>query len=286
MAKTKLICNYDELSAEYYYLNQVPDSSDEAVVIGGGHVECGGGCRIERVGFQYYVIEYITGGEGSLVLEGKTHRLYPGTLFSYGPQVAHKIQTKSDHFLTKKTVVFTGAELVDQLKVTNLLKEPLHALYPVRLCTIFDNLLETGRSESPYRNDLCVLLLKQLLLHICESALLPEVSRSPAWQTYLRVRGHIEQNFLELDSLGQVAQECHVDKSYVCHIFKRYSNETPLRMLTRLRMRRAADRMLADPNLLIKQVAAEAGYLDPCYFSRVFKRIFSISPETYIATFR
>lgn len=91
---------------------------------------------------------------------------------------------------------------------------------------------------------------------------------------------------MNLGSLEQVAQECHADKAYLCHLFKRYTNETPLKMLTRLKMRWAADMMLAEPNKPIKRVADEAGYSDPYYFSRVFKRVFGISPEGYITTFR
>ena len=279
-------CNYHNVWAECYDLNLVPDPAAAAVVIGGGHVECGSSSRIERTGFKYHVIEFVTDGEGELILGAEKHPLYPGTLFSYGPDVVHEIRTTSAHSLTKHYVMFSGAELVNQLKAANLMAGPLHALYPVRLCTIFESLLEAGRSDRPYRSGLCVLLLKQLLLCIGDSAILPKVSRSPAWQTYLRVKKHIEQNFQSLRSLDQAAQECHINKSYLCHLFKRYSSETPLQMLTRLKMRRAADLMLTDPSLTFKRVAAEAGYPDYCYFSRVFKRVFGISPEAYIATFR
>ena len=285
MAKEKLTCNYHELSAEYYDLNLAPQGDDE-VVIGGGYIHCGPESRVERTGFKYGCIEYITAGEGTLVMQGKKHPLYPGTLFYYGPHTAHKIWTNPENPLVKHYVVFTGATLVEQIRATPLAQEPLHAPYPVRLCNIFENLLESGRTESRHRSELCILLLKQLILHIDESAILPKVSRSPAWQTYLRIREHVEQNFQTLGNLGQVAQECHADKAYLCHLFKRYSNETPLQMLTRLKMRRAADAMLSDPTQAIKQVADEAGYPDPYYFSRVFKRVFGISPEAYIATFR
>jgi AraC-like DNA-binding protein len=47
-----------------------------------------------------------------------------------------------------------------------------------------------------------------------------------------------------------------------------------------------AAEMLSGQNLLIKQVAEEAGYPDPYHFSRVFKRVYGIPPEAFIQTVR
>lgn len=195
MAKEKLICNYDELpGGEYYDLNLVPKSDGDAVVVGGGHVHCGPKAWLERSSFKYHVIEFIVSGEGTLVLHGKKHPLYPGTLFYYSPRMPHKIWTDPDHLLVKHYVMFAGDELVERVKATKLAREPLHTPHPVRISNIFESLLETGREESRHRNELCVLLLRQLILSIDEAAILPKVSRSPAWQTYLHARELIEQN--------------------------------------------------------------------------------------------
>jgi AraC-like DNA-binding protein len=46
----------------------------------------------------------------------------------------------------------------------------------------------------------------------------------------------------------------------------------------RLKRNLAAGR-LQDPGTLVKQVAAELGFDDPCHFSRAFKSVFGMSPE-------
>jgi len=50
-------------------------------------------------------------------------------------------------------------------------------------------------------------------------------------------------------------------------------------------MGRAAD-LLSNRNLLVKQVAEELGFSDPYHFSRVFKRVYGIPPETFSQTAR
>jgi AraC-like DNA-binding protein len=48
----------------------------------------------------------------------------------------------------------------------------------------------------------------------------------------------------------------------------------------RLKMNVATER-LQDPGTLVKQVAAELGFSDPFHFSRVFKSVFGVAPETF-----
>ena len=48
----------------------------------------------------------------------------------------------------------------------------------------------------------------------------------------------------------------------------------------RLKMNLAAER-LQNPELLVKQVAAELEFSDPFHFSRTFKKVFGLSPEEF-----
>ena len=80
--------------------------------------------------------------------------------------------------------------------------------------------------------------------------------------------------------LEQVARECHVDRAYLCRLFRRYDQQTPYRFLMRLKMNLAAER-LQHPGVLVKQVAAQLGFDDPFHFSRTFKSMFGVSPQRF-----
>ncbi len=285
-AGRKQVCIFDDLSAEYYDLNLTPAADQKEVVIRGGREHCGSRYRVERNGFDFHVLEFIAAGKGTLTIHGKTHPLYPGTLFLYGPNIQHKIRTDPADLLVKHYVIFTGNGLIEQVKAMELFQTPLHTPYPDRICSMFENLLSTGAAGGRHRNQICILQLKQLLLSIDETSLSQRESRLPSWQTYLRIRQYIEQHFPGIQNLDQVSAACHTDKAYLCRLFKRYTNETPLHMLTRLKMRQAADLMLSDSTMPVKQAAERSGYSDAYHFSRVFKRIFGVAPETYVKTFR
>ena len=273
-------------SGEYYYLNLTPPEGIAAAVICGGREQCSPAYRIERKRFLYHSIEFVSSGRGSITLSGKTYPLRPGAIYSYGPTVKHTIETDPEYPMLKHFVDFVGDELTDLVKATVLGENhPLYVSRPFRIRGILENLLQAGVAETRHRGELCVLLLKQLILYADETALPEQEAFSPAWQTYLRCRQHIERNFTELGSVAQVADECHVDKAYLSRLFGRYAEETPVQLLTRLKMARAAE-MLSRQNLLIKEVAEATGYPDPYHFSRVFKRVYGIPPETFIRTTR
>jgi AraC-like DNA-binding protein len=102
-----------------------------------------------------------------------------------------------------------------------------------------------------------------------------------ALATYQRAREIIGNRYLEFRTLEETARACGVNLSYLCRLFQRFDHQTPYRHLLRLKMNRAAERLL-DSGLLVKEVAAEMGFSDPFNFSRSFKASFGVSPENFV----
>jgi AraC-like DNA-binding protein len=98
-----------------------------------------------------------------------------------------------------------------------------------------------------------------------------------AFATYQHCLAHFRREFLRLRSVAQTAAECHVDDAYLCRLFQRYDHQSPHRLLIRLKMNHAAER-LQSPGVLVKQVAEETGFTNPFHFSRVFKGVFGLPP--------
>jgi AraC-like DNA-binding protein len=253
-------------SGDYYYLNLNPRQGAKEVVVCGGREECAPEYRIERNNFKFCSIEFVSAGKGTLTLRGASSPLRPGTLFFYAPGIPHIIESDPESPMIKHFIDFAGSGLLAMVQTTGLYRMPLYASNILRIRTIYETLQQTGGNESRHRQALCILLLKQLILTVDESALPQQEAFSPAWQTYLRCRQHIEQNFPRIGNIELAAQECHLDQAYLTRLFKRYADETPLQLLTRLKMGRAAD-MLSTQKFLIKQVAEKCGYPDPYLMS-------------------
>jgi AraC-like DNA-binding protein len=267
--------------ARRFYLDLAPDHDSPLVVVCGGVESCAPEYTIDRQTFPYYSLEFVARGRGSLVLDGQRVALFPGVVFAYGPGVAQHITTEADDPLEKYFVDFAGTRAVELLERYSL--PPAHwarvrAIAEIQ--SIFDNLICDGLRGTGFCNALCAALLEYLIVHVADSRMPWEARQTPAFATYQRCRKHLATHFERIQSLEQAAQECHVDRAYLCRLFRRYDRQTPYRFLMRLKMNLAAER-LQDPGVLVKQVAAQLGFADPFHFSRAFKNTFGRSPEAF-----
>jgi AraC-like DNA-binding protein len=147
---------------------------------------------------------------------------------------------------------------------------------------LFEELIESGLHFGGNNAALCSKLLECLALKLEASTAPLGGVETPAFATYQQCRRHIEQHFIRLQTLEQVAGECHTDKAYLCRLFRRYDHQSPYQYLLRLKMNHAAER-LQQSGTLVKQVAEEIGFADPFHFSRVFRNILGLAPKAFKA---
>ena len=85
--------------------------------------------------------------------------------------------------------------------------------------------------------------------------------------------------------VATLAARVSISPSHFFALFKRRIGLAPMDYFTRLRMERACN-LLETTSLSVKEVAAELGYEDPFYFSRVFKSVNQLAPSDYRAAWR
>jgi two-component system, response regulator YesN len=81
-------------------------------------------------------------------------------------------------------------------------------------------------------------------------------------------------------SLGKLAQEVNICPAYISTIFKKYQKINFSDYLVSLRMNKARE-LLAKTNLMTYEVAEKTGYLNPQYFSVLFKKHTGLTPTEY-----
>ncbi|HEX9046411.1 MAG TPA: AraC family transcriptional regulator [Verrucomicrobiae bacterium] len=268
-------------AARRFYLDLKPAPHLPLAVVCGGVEHCTPDYSVHRGTFPYYSIEYVARGNGQLLLGGKSHALEPGTIFSYGPGIPQDITGEREAPLVKYFADFAGREAVRLLKSCQLAPGRVARVYPANtLAPLFDELIRSGLSPGRRNAKLCAKLLECLALKIAGATAPLEGMETLAFTTYQQCRRHIERHFLRLRTLRQIADECHTNNAYLCRLFRRYDQQTPYQYLLSLKMNHAAER-LESPGVLVKQVAEETAFPDPFHFSRVFKNVLGISPDSF-----
>lgn len=94
------------------------------------------------------------------------------------------------------------------------------------------------------------------------------------------VKQYIERHYCEPITLEQLAVRSGLSATYLSSIYKQMYEVTPTEYVTQLRMIKAKQ-LMTNQKLRIKDIAAEVGFSDEFYFSRVFKKQEGTSPTKY-----
>ena len=149
---------------------------------------------------------------------------------------------------------------------------------PIR--TKLEEMYASFRSDSPFRGVECSQLLMKRMLSLDE----PAYSRAGMEKQDIITRkliGYLQSYLSGPLSSGKISAFMEMNYRYLCDVFKKKTGMTIHQYHTRLRIMESM-RLMRESTLNISQVAEEAGYMDPLYFSTVFKKINGISPTEYL----
>ena len=95
-----------------------------------------------------------------------------------------------------------------------------------------------------------------------------------------QIHKYMERSYHENITLTALAEEYHMDASYLSRSFSQKYGETIIAFLTRIRMEKAAE-LMKDPDKKLETISFLVGYDDYNYFSRVFRKKMGCSPRDY-----
>lgn len=268
--------------ARRFYLNLNPGPRRDLAVVCGGWEQCAPDYVIDRRTFPYYSVEFVVSGRGEIELGNRLHELAPGVVFTYGPDIPHTIRSSRTERLRKYFVDFAGfgaGEFLSRFDIapgvvlrTGMMTEARQA---------FDTMIDAALSYDRFAEKAARLQLELFLIWVARGVR-AELGSSPrAAAVFERCRQYFMAHFRTLRTVQEAALACHIDVAYLTRLFRRFQDETPYRYLQRLQVQWAAER-LQSSGCLVKTIACELN-IDQYQFSRAFKRVYGISPSSFIA---
>ncbi len=91
---------------------------------------------------------------------------------------------------------------------------------------------------------------------------------------------YIELHYAEELSLDTLAEIAGMNARYFCKVFYLATRDTPMNYVNQYRVERAAF-LLESTNLSVTQIAADCGFWDSSYFTKVFKKFRGTTPKKY-----
>ena len=90
---------------------------------------------------------------------------------------------------------------------------------------------------------------------------------------------YLNSNYDKQITTRALAESAHLSEGYFCQIFKEVTGKTAMEYLNHIRIDKA-EKMLTKTEMTVTEIAFCCGFEDANYFSRTFKKIKGVSPQT------
>ncbi|OOM73592.1 arabinose operon regulatory protein [Clostridium puniceum] len=230
-----------------------------------------------------YLIHYIIDGEGSYTVNNTTYRLKKNQGFLIYPNILTYYEADKDNPWSYMWIGFNGVKAETYLNYANLNEENLIFEYS-KDDTLKEYISEMLKlKEMDYSNELKLEgLLYFFMSKLVESR--KNVSNQKAYKSaelYLEKSiEFIENNYSNNIKINDIANYIGINRSYLTHIFKKNLNISPQDFLVNYKIDKSCS-LLQNTDLSIKVIAKSIGYSDPLTFSKIFKKIKTLSPKNY-----
>lgn len=182
-----------------------------------------------------------------------------------------------------RRLFMTGAESFERLGFYPRLTLPPRVFRQVHSC--LKEIIRIERAESPGRRCRMMGYLMVILSLLADLSGEPSGEALPARGGIDRVVRFLNGNFRQPVRLEELTRLAAMSENSLLHHFSGMIGTTPMKYLARLRIRYAAG-LLHNTELSVTEIAGNAGFADPSYFSRVFRRETGMSPLAYRASGR
>ncbi|SDZ91142.1 AraC family transcriptional regulator [Microbulbifer marinus] len=252
----------------------------EMYPVAAGYYPRAAGHHMRRRQHRNYLLMYCTEGRGEVTTAAGRFPVAAGDLIYLPAGVAHEYSSDKRDPWTLYWAHFDGIEGSTTLRqmpaweaVTTI------GLHP-RIIADFERLFELRWSGDHL--DAFIYgsyLLRQIVSYISLMARRHPPGRGMAIDLDLAVR-FMQDHLHEHLTLEQLAAQTGLSKFHFSRKFTAATGQSPIQYFIHLKMQRGCQ-LLDASDRSIKQVAADLGYEDVYYFSRLFKKVMGLSPAQY-----
>lgn len=251
------------------------------------YLSCIGGSRNQRPerrpeGWPDYQWIQCISGKGKLELYGKTHVVSAGQGMLLYPHECHEYYGIAEPWETR-WFSFNGKLVHELLKCFRLEHSQILSLSdPDPFLKNMYDLLTVASSNVPLKSLECSSLVYQMIFNLYRYASMTNVpSRHQNFEQLSPALRYIEEQYDQPIALRDLSDQLGVSPHHTCFLFRQTLGMRPFEYIAKLRMRRAKELLMKEPELDILEVGRRVGYDNRSYFIKMFKRLEGISPGKY-----
>lgn len=228
-------------------------------------------------------------GSGELEIEfhcKPSANLLPKQIVVFNPNEVHKTKSKLENTFDYYTLHISEEwckniqEKTFGLKngfinLQNLIDEKL--IYD-ELIKIFYDVINNDRENKNYQLEK---ILENILIKYAIADEFQETNKDEH-MIIDEVEKYISNNLFDKQiTLEDIALAVGYNESYITRVFKKKFGLTPHAFLINKRIEKARNKLIRSKDINLAQLSNEVGFYDQSHFSKVFKRVFALTPNKY-----
>lgn len=248
-------------------------------IIISGRSWCDGSYRIFRECSEFWVIEYISSGMGSIEINGKVYYPQKGDVYLLPSGSRHCYYSDAKEPWIKTFVNFRGA-VADGLASAYHLKGIV--LFPGVEQAVAERFFQIyTMMQNRNLEDAYVIFKTEILIHEIFHILGQKIKSSIGISDEMKkIKDYLETHVSVSVTIDELSALIYRSPDYLIRHFREEFGMTPYKYFIEKKME-AAKTMLRDTSLSVKEIGELVGYEDAHYFSNVFRKESGIPPLQY-----
>ncbi|MBU3111224.1 AraC family transcriptional regulator [Clostridium lacusfryxellense] len=229
-----------------------------------------------------YQIIYIIKGRYVCTIPGNENVIPEGNFILFKPNEPQYYSYFFEDLTEVYWIHFSGYGASKYLAELGLLRDSYYYVGQSNNCIdLFELILHELQVKNPAYNYIAVAYFYELLGKFCR--ILANINKGEeiiADDNLQSVIHLMHSNYRENFLISFYADKCNLSTYRFIHKFKQVTGMSPLKYITSIRIAIARDLLCSSP-LSIGEVSNLVGYVNPLYFSRMFKKVSGLSPTSY-----
>ncbi|MCI5649183.1 MAG: AraC family transcriptional regulator [Fusicatenibacter sp.] len=240
---------------------------------------CDGSYRIRRnAGEHVIVMEYVLGGEGTILVNGRAYQAKEGDIYLLPPGKSHDYYSDAKNPWTKIWFNARGPLTESLLEIYNPGQRVVFE--NAGGCSFFERIHAIGKNRSDTaaeKHQSAALVFHELLQYLYQKYDAGERTYSEETRVCIEF---IENHITESISLKQLGELVYLSESQVIRNFRRDLGVTPYEYILDRKMEQAK-LLLRSTRLRVKEIAFHLGFCDEHYFTYLFGKRNGQTPMAY-----
>jgi AraC-like DNA-binding protein len=236
-------------------------------------------------GSAHNILIYCVAGSGWVKNAKGIQKVTENSFFILPQNIEHEYGASEDDPWTIYWIEFGGNMLanINDMSFTKDCFNPKHFPYKNDAIQLFNeifNVLEQGYDKE-YLAYVNMKLINCLTLFLFQRGSVVKKNRENSHDViFQKAKAYMQSNLHRSILLPDLSAAAGCSDSKISTIFKNITGHSPINYFNQLKIQKACQ-LFYGTNGLVKEVAAQLGYHDPYYFSRLFTQLMGTSPNAY-----